>query len=427
MAYKQPKNTPIHSYGASEPITAAVIGVKAAVTAVKVAKAAKLASAGIKAAKVAKLAATAAKAGKAAKVAATAAKATKAAKASKLALKAGKVAKAGKAAKALRITKRAAKVGDKAVKLGQKASQKVLSKGVKAGEKATKIQGKMDTKLMSQVNKQMGKSLKSGERAASKAAKPGERAARAGEKAANQTAKAGEKAANKTAKQAGKMAEGKAPTFKEGVKDLYNQGKNKISQGVEKYSNATGKDYSEVMGNVKKKAIQGGITQTQNLVQKQKAKTDTSTTSEDLIQPLGVVEEAEPAQQTYPTQERPSSYSNPSGASMKTNIPSGYKSSAASNQKTPATKYQKFMGNLANNSVNANIGGVKVNVGHIGLIAGNLIGSGVDAIKAKKSFKALKRREENTKESAAKAEEEKKNKNIMQNLDDENKMENLKG
>jgi len=420
MAYKQPKNTPIHSYGASEPISAAIIGVKAAVTAVKVAKAAKLASAGIKAAKVAKLAATAAKAGKAAKVAATAAKATKAAKASKLALKAGKVAKAGKAAKAARITKRAAKVGDKAVKLGQKASQKVLSKGVKAGEKATKIQGKMDTKLISQVNKQMGKSLKSGEKAVSKTAK-------AGEKAANQTAKAGERAANKTAKQAGKMAEGKAPTFKEGVKDLYNQGKNKISQGVEKYSNATGKDYSEVMGNVKKKAIQGGITQTQNLVQKQKAKTDTSTTSEDLIQPLGVVEEAEPAQQTYPTQERPSSYSNPSGASMKTNIPSGYKSSAASNQKTPATKYQKFMGNLANNSVNANIGGVKVNVGHIGLIAGNLIGSGVDAIKAKKSFKALKRREENTKESATKAEEEKKNKNIMQNLDDENKMENLKG
>ena len=298
-----------------------------------------------------------------------------------------------------------------ALKVGAKVALKSAAKlGTKAIAKAgTKAAAKATTKQV--AKKALGKTLTK----------------KAGEQTAKKIASKTAQTAKKAAKQAGKMAEGKAPTFKEGVKDLYNQGKNKISQGVEKYSNATGKDYSEVMGNVKKKAIQGGITQTQNLVQKQKAKTDTSTTSEDLIQPLGVVEEAEPAQQTYPTQERPSSYSNPSGASMKTNIPSGYKSSAASNQKTPATKYEKFMGNLANNSVNANIGGVKVNVGHIGLIAGNLIGSGVDAIKAKKSFKALKRREENTKESAAKAEEEKKNKNIMQNLDDENKMENLKG
>ncbi|ASF00158.1 hypothetical protein [uncultured virus] len=392
MPYKQPKNTPLHNDGASAvgAILGATKGIVMGIKALKVAKAAKVA-------------ATAAKAAKAGKAAATAAKAVKAAKAAKLAAKSAKLAKAGKTAKAARVMGRSTKVASKATQAGQKAA----SKAVEAGKK-------MESKLMRQVDRQMGKSLK-----------PFEKSVKAGEKAASKTAKAGERAANKTAKQASRMAEGKAPTLKEGVKDVYYQAKNKISQGVEKFSDATGKDYGEVMDNLKSKAVQTGINQASNIVEKQKAKNQSSITAEDFAQPLGETEESAP--QPYPKQDQPSSYSNPSGASMKSNMPKGYQSSSADNFKTPKTDYQRFFQNLANNSVNANIGGVKVNVGHVGLIAGHLVGKGVDAVKAKKRLNSLKKEKIANNESAARAEEEKKNKNIMQQLDDENKMENLKG
>ena len=133
----------------------------------------------------------------------------------------------------------------------------------------------------------------------------------------------------------------------------------------------------------------------------------------------------EPEPQPYLKQDQPSSYSNPSGVSMK--APSGYKSSAASNYKTPPTNYQRFFQNLANNSVNANIGGARVNVGHIGLIAGHLVGKGVDAVKTNKRLKGIEKQAKIKNESLARAKEEKNNKKIMQQLDDENKMENLKG
>lgn len=75
MAYKQPKNTPMHNDGASEPITAAILGAlklgKVIAGAVKGAKAVGTAAKGAKAA------ATAAKGAKAAKAASTAAKGAK--------------------------------------------------------------------------------------------------------------------------------------------------------------------------------------------------------------------------------------------------------------------------------------------------------------------------------------------------------------
>jgi hypothetical protein len=381
MAYKQPKNTPLHNDGASA--VGAILGIgKLALMGVKA----------LKVAKAAKVAATAAKAAKAGKAAATAAKAAKAAKATKLAAKSAKAAKAGKAAKAARVMKRSTKVASRATEAGQKAA----SKAVEAGKK-------MESKLMRQVDRQMGKSLK-----------PFEKSVKAGEKAASKTAKAGERAANKTAKQASRMAEGKAPTFKEGVKDVYYQAKNKISQGVEKFSDATGKDYDEVMGNLKSKAVQTGINQASNLVERQKAKNESSGIEQEINPQLGIQDSTPEEEQprSFPNQDRQSSYSNPSGASYK--MPS----EAASNKRAPKTNFVKLMHNLQNNKgTNVNIGGVSVNPGSVGLLGKFLVDSGIDAVKKAKELKSIKRERENLNESAARFKEEKMNKKIMQDID----------
>jgi len=366
MAYKQPKNTPIHNDGASA--VGIIAGIGAGI--------AKLATAA-KAAKVAKLAATAAKAAKAAKAGktvATAAKAAKTAKAAKLAAKSTKLAKAGKTGKAARVLKRSGKVADKAKAIGEKATNKALNAGKK-----------MEGKLMKQVDRQMGRSLKSGEKELAKAAK----------------------------------SQAKADGTYSPIKDAIGKAKDGINKGFDKASDITGQSADDL----KAKALQLGINQTSNLVQKQKAKNQSSLTKEDFHQSLGVTEE-EPqiVQQSYQPEDKSSSYSNPTGASMvnkksNTTVPKGYLSSPPENQKAPSTNYQRFFQNLANNSVNANIGGVKVNVGHLGLIAGHLIGKGVDAVKTKKRLNGIKKQDKIKNESAARAKEEVANKKIMQDID----------
>ena len=356
MPYKQPKNTPLHNDGASEPITAAILG-------------------GIK---LAKVAVAGVKAAKAAKVAAAAAKAAKAAKAGKVALKAGKFAKTAKAASTAAKTGKATASTAKATTKGAvKLTQNTMPKLQKLGE--------------------------AGQKSVSKAQKFA--------KFSSKHQKLG-KAVEKTKSLAGK-AKGKA--------DLV-QGK--IDKGFDKAAEITGKD----AGDLKSRASEIGINKVNEAEAAIRSKNDSSITAEDLNQPLGLTKsETEPLDPRYEAKDQPSSYSNPSGASMRGNMPKGYQSSSADNFKTPKTDYQRFFQNLANNSVNANIGGVKVNVGHVGLIAGHLVGKGVDAVKAKKRLNSLKKEKIANNESAARAEEEKKNKNIMQQLDDENKMENLKG
>jgi hypothetical protein len=349
MPYKQPKNTPLHNDGASEPITAAILG-------------------GIK---LAKVAVAGVKAAKAAKVAAAAAKAAKAAKAGKVALKAGKFAKTAKAASTAAKTGKATASTAKATTKGAvKLTQNTMPKLQKLGE--------------------------AGQKSVTKAQKFA--------KFSSKHQKLG-KAVEKTKSLAGKA---------KGMSDY----------GFDKAAEITGQD----AGDLKSRVAEAGINKANEAEAAIKSRNDSSVTAEDLNKPLGLTRnETEPLDPRYEAKDQPSSYSNPSGASMKTNMPKGYQSSSADNFKTPKTDYQRFFQNLANNSVNANIGGVKVNVGHVGLIAGHLVGKGVDAVKAKKRLNTLKKEKIANNESAARAKEEEKNKNIMQQLDDENKMENLKG
>lgn len=363
MPYKQPKNTPLHNHGASEPITAAILG-------------------GIK---LAKVAVAGVKAAKAAKVAAAAAKAAKAAKAGKVALKAGKFAKAAKAAST------AAKTG------------KATASTAKATASTAKATTKGAVKLTQNTMPKLQKLGEAGQKSVSKAQKFA--------KFSSKHQKLG-KTIEKTKSLAGK-AKGRADVV---------QGK--IDKGFDKAAEITGKD----AGDLKARATEIGINKVNEAEAAIKSRNDSSLTAEDFSQPLGLTKnETEPLDPRYLAKDQPSSYSNPSGASMKGNMPKGYLSSSADNFKTPKTDYQRFFQNLANNSVNANIGGVKVNVGHIGLIAGHLVGKGVDAVKTKKRLNSIKKKEIANNESAARAREQEKNKNIMQQLDDENKMENLKG
>ena len=363
MPYKQPKNTPLHNNGASAVGTILGIG-KLALMGVKA----------LKVAKAAKVAATAAKAAKAGKAAATAAKAAKAAKAGKAAMTAGKFAKGTKAvsttAKATKTAATTAKATTKgAVKLTQNTMPQIQKLG-QAGQKSVAKAQKLAK--FSSKHQKLGKAIE------------------------------------KTKSFAGKV-KGRAEAV---------QGK--IDKGFDKAAEITGQD----AGDLKAKAGEIAINKATQVEDNIKAKNNSSLTAEDFNKPLGLTQsETEPLDPRYEAKDQPSSYSNPSGASMK----NPNSSMAASNFKTPKTDYQRFFQNLANNSVNANIGGVKVNVGHLGLIAGHLVGKGVDAVKTKKRLNGIKKQNKIKNESAARAEQEKKNKNIMQQLDDENKMENLKG
>ena len=330
MAYKQPKNTPIHNDGASEPITAAVIG-------------------GIKLAKMAIVAAKAAKAAKVVKIAATAAKGAKAAKVGKVAMTAGKFAKGAKATKAVSTTAKATKTAA--------TTAKATTKGA--------------VKLTQNTMPQIQKLGQAGQKSVAKAQKFA--------KFSSKHQKLG-KAIEKTKSFAGKV-KGKAEAV---------QGK--IDKGFDKAAELTGQD----AGDLKSRAGEMAINKASEIEGNIKAKNNSSLTAEDFTQPLGLTQnETEPLDPRYEAKDQPSSYSNPTGASMvnksKTTVPQGYLSSPPENQKTPKTNYQRFFQNLANNSVNANIGGVKVNVGHLGLIAGHLIGKGVDAVKTRKALNAVKK------------------------------------
>tara|TARA_R110000737_G_scaffold118688_1_gene151150 strand:+ start:56 stop:1144 length:1089 start_codon:yes stop_codon:yes gene_type:complete len=314
------------------------------------------------------VAAKAAKAAKVAKVAATAVKAAKAAKVGKAAMTAGKFAKAGKVAsttaKAGKTAATTAKATTKgAIKLTQNTMPKLQKLG-QAGQKSVAKAQKLAK--FSSKHQKLGKAIE------------------------------------KTKSFAGKV-KGKADVV---------QGK--IDKGFDKAAEITGKD----AGDLKSKAGEIGINKATEIEGNIKAKNNSSLTAEDFTQPLGLTQnETEPLDPRYEAKDQPSSYSNPTGASMKGDMPKGYKSSVSDNFKTPKTNYQRFFQNLANNSVNANIGGVKVNVGHVGLIAGHLIGKGVDAVKTKKRLNGIKKQNKIKNESAARAKEEVANKKIMQDID----------
>jgi len=354
MAYKQPKNTPLHNDGASA--VGAIIGIgKLALMGVKAFKAAKLAKAGL-----------------------AAGKALKAAKVGKAAITAGKAAKAGKAAST-----------------GFKAATTTSKLATTGGKAATKGAVKLTTSNSMPI-KTLGKA---GQKTLAKAQKFA--------KFSSKHQKLG-KAIEKTKSFAGKV-KGRAEAV---------QGK--IDKGFDKAAEITGQD----AGDLKAKAGEIAINKATQIEDNIKAKNNSSATAEDFTQPLGLTQnETEPLDQRYEAKDQPSSYSNPTGASMKGNMnkkgdmPKGYQSSVSDNFKTPKTDYQRFFQNLANNSVNANIGGVKVNVGHVGLIAGHLIGKGVDAVKAKKRLNGIKKQNKIKNESAARAKEEVANKKIMQDID----------
>ncbi len=337
MAYKQPKNTPIHNDGASEPITAIIGAAKLIKMGVVAAKAAKAA----KAVKIAATAAKAAKAAKAGKALTTAAKISKTAKAGKLAAKSAKLGKAGKTGRAARVLKRSANATNKAQAIGEKATSKALDAGKK-----------MEGKLMKQVDRQMGRSLKSGEKELAKAAKS------------------------------------KATP----IKDMIGKAKDGINKGFDKAADITGKD----AGDLKAKAGEMAINQTSNLIQKQQAKNESSGVEQEINPQLGVTDSTPEEEQpkSFPAQDRQSSYSNPSGASYASEDKSnkGFASEATSNKRAPQTNFVKMMHNLQNNKgSNLNIGGVSVNPGSVGLIGKFLVDSGIDAVKRRKAVNAVKK------------------------------------
>jgi hypothetical protein len=183
MAYKQPKNTPMHNDGASEPITAAVLG------ALKVGK---LIAGAVKGAKAAKAASAAAKLVKAGKVTAQGVQTT--VKGSKLATKVAKLNKAGKTAKA-------AKKGIKAAEETKKAAN-IMKEGKRAQEAINK--GK-EAQRAFKTSKQIGKE----------------------------------------AKRATDYAKGKIH-LKDKLFDAKMQIQNKFNQGADKVSKITGKDFQTV-------------------------------------------------------------------------------------------------------------------------------------------------------------------------------------
>ena len=195
MAYTQPKNTPMHNDGASEPITAAVLG------ALKVGK---LIAGAVKGAKAAKAASAATKLAKAGKVTAKGAQTT--IKGSKLAAKSAKLNKAGKTAKATKKGLKAAKETEKAANIMKegKRAQEAIGKG-KEAQKAFK------------TSKQIGKETK----------------------------------------RATDYAKGKTH-LKDKLFDAKMQVENKFNQGADKVSKITGKDFQTVKDAGVSK-IEGGI------------------------------------------------------------------------------------------------------------------------------------------------------------------------
>jgi hypothetical protein len=130
MAYKQPKKTPMHNDGASEPITLAVLAaLKGAKLIAGLVKGGKALAAGAKAAKGAGLLAKAGKGGKLLT------------KAGKVATKAGKVG--SKTKKGTRLLNKSKNIINKVDKVKEKGS-KLIEKSNQMKQKAQKIGGKLD-------------------------------------------------------------------------------------------------------------------------------------------------------------------------------------------------------------------------------------------------------------------------------------------
>ena len=225
-----------------------------------------------------------------------------------------------------------------------------------------------------------------------------------------------------------RLAEGKAPNLREGIKDTYYKGKNKISQGVDKLADKTGQSYDDTMDMVKGKAAQAGAMGV-NAIQSRKgnetpadASSFVSSAEQKVTKESG---ESEVALSGYANPQGPSAYFNknagPSmrkglkydnvGASMplqakskttsgdlKTNKPilssldkknimtkqgasSNLSSLSSSNIKT--RKKANAFDYLKGFDANVNIKGFKVNIGQAAQVAG-LLGKG--AVSAGKKF-----------------------------------------
>lgn len=225
-----------------------------------------------------------------------------------------------------------------------------------------------------------------------------------------------------------RLAEGKAPNLREGIKDTYYKGKNKISQGVDKLADKTGQSYDDTMDMVKGKAAQAGAMGV-NAIQSRKGnevQADPSTFVSSADQKI-TKEDGQPdvALSSYANPQGPSAYFNknagPSmrkglkydnvGASMplqakskttsgdlKTNKPilssldkknimtkqgasSNLSSLSSSNIKT--RKKANAFDYLKGFDANVNIKGFRVNIGQAAQVAG-LLGKG--AVSAGKKF-----------------------------------------
>ena len=178
----------------------------------------------------------------------------------------------------------------------------------------------------------------------------------------------------------------------EKTKSLHGKAQRISDSGFDKLSEITGQD----SGDLKAKAGEMAINKAVDIKENIKAKNESSGVEQEINPQLGVTdstpEEEQP--QSFPAQDRQSSYSNPSGASYASEDKSnkGFASEATSNKRAPKTNFVKMMHNLQNNQgSNLNIGGVSVNPGSVGLIGKFLIDSGIDAVKRRKAINAVKK------------------------------------
>ena len=328
-----------------------------------------------------------------------------------------------------------------ALKVGAKVALKSAAKlGTKAIAKAgTKAAAKATTKQV--AKKALGKTLTK----------------KAGEQTAKKIASKTAQTAKKAAKQAGNMAEGKAPTFKEGVKDLYNQGKNKISQGVDKYSNLTGQSREEGLNTLKSNAAQKGVEGAKNLASKLSEPDPTEASSVVSSENTATDPNGEITMNSYTNPQGPSAYFNPKtgpsmrkglkydnfGASLqgtskttsgqiKSNPPvlsslnssniqgssAKFSSLGGSNIKNPSkTPGQKGLDFIKGINANVNVKGFNFNIGQTASILSTLGQGAVNKVKAKKLTKLTNSKVVANKQSAAQAKKEATNQKIMQNID----------
>lgn len=412
MPYKQPKRTPLHNHGASEPITAAILaGLKVVGTKV----------AGKVAAKAAAKAATKKAASKAA---------------AKLATKTATKAAAKGTAK-----KTATKLGSKATKLGKKAG-KLSEKATKLGEKSTKLTDKFSGNDVFQ--KSFEKSTSNiAEKTANRAQFKGNIAGQYSKAVGKATGKGGFLEGTGT----GKILSGNTKALTQA--DKVDLGKKAFSGG------------QQVAGKFQEKQSSKPVADASSFTSSADTKTVTNSQGQQEVEVTG-----------YSNPQGPSAYFNPKtgpsmrhglkydnvGPSMTKPVKSTSKTTSGEIKTNPAileslnpkniktkqkaggsmkdplsprnlkkpsqkSKIQKVGDYARDIDATVNIGGFRFNVGQmvdLGLRAGGAINS---KVKSRKILKEQDKAYENKKQSAARAKEQKQMANVAKDI----KIENLKG